>query len=402
MILPSILDFLAQRIGLEAHSVGLPGIEAALQERMLALQMTDIGAYRDLLLANTEEQNALIEQVVVPETWFFRDQAPFDFLAVHARKQWGDFSPATPLRLLSLPCSTGEEPYSIAMTLLDAGNAPESFHIDAVDVSHEALHRARVARYSPHDFRGKNLDVLQRHFSEVTPDCFDLLPRVRDTVRFAHGTFQQFPFPEIPGSYHAIFCRNLLIYLNATWRKQAVELFRKLLRPDGILFIGHADAFSDLSAHFSMARNASAFAYYPKDAPPPAPSRRVNLPPTDSVATLVTPMTPIHKPPLSALLSEMKEAIERQDGETAHSIGQAALSHTRIHPELYYLLGEAHELRQDMAAAKDAWQKSLYLFPRHLNSLQRLKDLLEKEGDHTAAARLEARIRRVQSLQPEV
>lgn len=394
MILPSILDFLAQRIGLDAQSIGLPNIEDALQERMRERHVSDMAAYRELLLKDDTEQEALIEQIVVPETWFFRDQSPFDFLAVHASKQWGEFSAAAPLRILSLPCSTGEEPYSIAMTLIDAGHPAESFHIDAVDVSCKALQRARAAVYQKNDFRGKNLDVLLRHFRETSPDVFTLNPQVRDTVSFSHGTLLHIPFPEIPGSYHAIFCRNLLIYLNQSWRERALETFQKLLRPDGILFIGHADASTALSTRFTMVRNAAAFAYYPKGATPrPRPS--ASKPKHANTATPIIPP----KPSLASILHEMQSAIDREDGATAQALGQIALEHTRNNAELYYLLGAAQELQNHPEEAKDLWQKSLYLVPQHLNSLHRLKCLLEKQGDHAAASRLQKRIQRAKSVQ---
>lgn len=390
MILPSLLDFLRDRIGLDAHTVGLPGIEASLQERMRALGLVDISVYRDLLESDPAEQQALIEAVVVPETWFFRDQTPFHFLAVNAHKQWNEEASTPRLRFLSIPCSTGEEPYSIAMTLLDAGYQPHQFQIDAVDISEKSLTVARAARYTPAQFRGKNLDIIQRYFYEPQTDRLELIPKVRDTVHFANSSILDLPPSIMAASYHAIFCRNLLIYLNQDWRQRSIELLARLLRPDGILFVGHADATSALAPHFSMARDASAFAYYPKRGGPTPP-------PTKPQAQAAKPVTP---PTLNSLLHDIRLSLEAHDAAAALKFCEQALALTRMNAEIHYLTGTAHELRGENQAAKEAWQKSLYLQPRHLKSLHRLKRLLELEGDHAAAARMDARLARAQSHQP--
>lgn len=389
MILPSLLEFLRDRIGLDAHTVGVPGIEASIQERMRKLGLADISVYRDKLVSDTAEQQALIDAVVVPETWFFRDQTPFHFLAVNARKQWNEEASTPRLRFLSLPCSTGEEPYSIAMTLLDAGYLPDQFQIDAVDVSEKSLAIARAGRYTPAQFRGRNLDTIQRYFHEPQADRLEIIPKVRDTVHFAQASILDLPGSILASSYHAIFCRNLLIYLNNDWRQRSIELLSRLLRQDGILFVGHADATSALSPRFSMVRDASAFAYYPRTGGPTVPTPKPqHLPPATTHAS---------PPTLNSLLHDIRLSLEKHDAPTALALCEQALALTRMNAELHYLTGAAHELQGKNHAAKDAWQKSLYLQPRHVNSLQRLKKLLELEGNHAAAARMEARLRRAES-----
>ncbi len=104
-------------------------------------------AYWERVRGSRAELQALIEAVVVPETWFFRDREAFAALARLAREEWLPSAPQTGCcRLLSLPCSTGEEPYSMAMALLDAGVPADRFRIDAVDISAAALAQAERAR----------------------------------------------------------------------------------------------------------------------------------------------------------------------------------------------------------------------------------------------------------------
>ena len=111
---------LKERIGLDAASVGRGTIERAVEERRQAMGADDPATYWNLLHAVPDELQALIESVVVPETWFFRHREALLALArFAAQRVFGAGEPM--LRILSLPCSTGEEPYSIAMALLDAG-----------------------------------------------------------------------------------------------------------------------------------------------------------------------------------------------------------------------------------------------------------------------------------------
>ena len=92
-------------------------------------------AYERLVSQSETELQALIEEVVVSESWFFRDERPFQWFREHIRAHWLDDRLRPPLRILSLPCAGGEEPYSIAMTLLELGFRRDRFHIDAVDIS---------------------------------------------------------------------------------------------------------------------------------------------------------------------------------------------------------------------------------------------------------------------------
>lgn len=112
--------FLRERIGLDVESVGAPMVERALRQRCVAVGATDLEDYWLRLQQSTDEQQALIEAVIVPETWFFRYPESFTALGSLAHKRQAQLAGARPLRLLSLPCSTGEEPYSLAMALLDA------------------------------------------------------------------------------------------------------------------------------------------------------------------------------------------------------------------------------------------------------------------------------------------
>src|SRR6516225_4538603 len=117
----TIEELLARRIGLDPVSTGPHVILGAARRRMAELGVADLGEYAARAAASEAEQQALIEEVVIPESWFFRDERPFHWLADRARERWIAAPWRPPLRALSVPCAGGQEPYSIAMALLDAG-----------------------------------------------------------------------------------------------------------------------------------------------------------------------------------------------------------------------------------------------------------------------------------------
>ena len=107
--------------------------------------------------------------MVVTETWFFREKQPFAALVRLVIEEWLPAHPTGRLRLLSVPCSSGEEPYSMAMALMDAGFPAARFEISAVDISARALAFAQRAIYGRNSFRGADLDFRTRHFRPCPP-----------------------------------------------------------------------------------------------------------------------------------------------------------------------------------------------------------------------------------------
>ena len=125
-----------------------------------------------------EELTALVELVVVPESWFYRDQQAFHATA-HYLKEQIQVEPNRLFHVLSLPCAGGEEPYTMAMVLLDAGIPADRFMIDAFDISQVCVARAKTGVYGRNAFRSQDLAFRDRHFSDVGNDAW----RINDAVR---------------------------------------------------------------------------------------------------------------------------------------------------------------------------------------------------------------------------
>src|SRR5438067_1000584 len=145
---PQIEHLLRENMGLSIPSVGAGIIDCAVKRRMATCGCTMEEQYVLRIESDVSELQELIEAVVVPETWFFRDSESYVALANWVMQDWLRNNLAETLKILSVPCSTGEEPYSIAMTLLSLGIPASGFRIDAVDISATHLSAAAAGRYS--------------------------------------------------------------------------------------------------------------------------------------------------------------------------------------------------------------------------------------------------------------
>ena len=204
---------LTARIGLDPAAVASSLIPRAVRLRMIELGLGHLSDYESLLSGSEAELQALIEEVVVPESWFFRDKPPFRHLQDHARTLCIGNPARSPLRVLSMPCAGGEEPYSIAITLLESGLTRQRFQVDALDISQRRLDLARRGVFSRNAFRDNDQDFRARYFKDH-PQGFELDASIRASVRFLQGSVLDPTLLIGEARYDVIFCRNLLIYLD--------------------------------------------------------------------------------------------------------------------------------------------------------------------------------------------
>ena len=229
-------EILAHRIGLDPETLGTEAIASAIRARKLALRMNDDESYRRLLGSETEIAS-LVEEVVVPESWLFREPASFRLLADAARgwRRAGDT-----IEVLSVPCARGEEAFSAAIALLTAGIEPERFSVVGIDVSRRCLEEARSGRIRRWSRRG----VDSPHLVVSDDGSAQVSRTVMDRVRFVSDNVMESRFLSSVSPQHAIFCRNLLVYLRPEVRRSLVARLRDRLRPEGVLFLGPAEAAS--------------------------------------------------------------------------------------------------------------------------------------------------------------
>ncbi|MEB3199351.1 MAG: CheR family methyltransferase [Synechococcaceae cyanobacterium] len=235
--------WLAEHCGLSGSVLGAHQLQRVLRQRLQASGCRDPQAYLQQLRSSPEEQQELVERLVVSETWFFRDRQPFAHLASHALRRWRA-EPLRPLRLLSAPCASGEEAWSMAITLLEQGLAPQRFQIDAVDISREAIRKARRAIYGRHSFRGVSDSERRRHFLPVEEGgralSYALRADLRPCVQFRRANLLS-GLAGLRGPYDVVFCRNLLIYLEDQAAQALLQGLAALMPPGGLLVVGAAE-----------------------------------------------------------------------------------------------------------------------------------------------------------------
>src|SRR5450432_736875 len=257
---PRIETLLKESMGLDVPSVGEASIDRATRNRMAACNVSDLAGYAQLVADSPGELQELIESVVVPETWFFRNAESFRALARIVTEEWIPSHPVGCLRALSFPCSTGEEPYSIAITLMEAGLTRDRFGVDGFDISARALSSAAKGVYGRNSFRGAETAFRGRYF-RGDGSSFALIDDVRSAVNFAQRNVIDEDFGRRFAEYDVIFCRNLLIYFDPDTQQRVLLKFASALRPRGVLFIGPAESFQVMAAGFAPTTHSQAFVF---------------------------------------------------------------------------------------------------------------------------------------------
>lgn len=223
------------------------------------------------------ELGALAAELTVPETYFFRNNEQFRVLAEIVIPERLRAATAKTLRFLSAGCASGEEPYSIAITVREAMIDPSvSVRIRAVDINPTVLSRARRARYSAWALRETPEDIRRKWFRAERLDML-LDDGVRDAVRFDERNLTLEDGDLWPAEgYDAIFCRNVIMYMSPAHAQGVVGRIAQALAPGGYLFLGHAETLRSLSEDFHLRHTHGTFYYERKDVvgrtagPPPA------------------------------------------------------------------------------------------------------------------------------------
>jgi chemotaxis protein methyltransferase WspC len=249
-------------------------LRQTLRRRMEATHHKTPESYAAHYRNSAGEQAAFLEGILNNETSFFRDATVFaemsrwciNWFAYHQR----------PMRILSAPCSTGEEPYSIAAMLEQSGIPLDRYTIEALDLSATAIAHAQTGLYAGMALR--NLpNPEQSTFLERAPRGWQVKPHLRAHIEFRQANLLA-PDTLPHRAYDLICSRNLLIYQTPEARKQVAETLAAALKPNGRLILGAADWGRDLDALFQLEIPVNSFALSLRQTTPPQPS--IATPPT--------------------------------------------------------------------------------------------------------------------------
>ena len=231
--------------GYDPERLGVGRIRRACQRRSEALGLASPEDYSSALERDPGEPARLFEELAVCETWFFRQSVAMFAVARHLAGL------GRPVRVLSAPCATGEEPYSIAIALLDAGLPAAAVSIDAVDLCDHALATARAARYTRRSFRGAHAPVDSRRFVAASNGESVVRDDVARTVRFIRGDLRDASLLP-PARYDAVFCCHLLIYLGEAARDRVAANLTTWMAPGARLVVGPPEASALQQRGFSL------------------------------------------------------------------------------------------------------------------------------------------------------
>lgn len=441
-----IIEVLHKYIGLNINSLGDITINRAISKAIKLSQAESEIAYLQQLKISKNALQQLIECVVVPETHFFRHPETFQYLLKHIRKDYLNKENKKKLRILSLPCSSGEETYSIAITLLEAGLTHDHFQVDGVDINQQSLSIARQGIYGSYSFRStsnfSSQNYLNKYFEPVDKHRYCIQNKIRSEINFYQHNILNFDNLYKSSLYDIIFCRNLLIYFHSSARDQAFHNLYHLLVPDGLLFVGYAETHQVDLKKFKPLAVPQAFAFQKlsdkridQKEPLRLPQNKIQIIgkdrkisdsqryrhqkynclsiSKDKKSTKENKLNNKQSPDFEMIITREEGGHKKQGKKASSDLAdirklanhgkleaafikcEAYLKANPMSAEGYLLLGEVYQAQGSDEYADIAFQRAIYLNPSCVEALNHRLLLCEQKADREMVARLRQRIIRL-------
>ncbi len=265
-----VTAFLYQRTGMRFGEAKRYYIDRRVAERMGQTGARSVPAYLALLRTDQSEVESLINSFTVNETYFYREDHQLRCLSrsilpeIIPSRRPGDL-----IRIWSLPCATGEEPYSIAIWLLENWPIVDAYNVEIVgsDIDTRVLAAAAAGLYGERSLSRLPADVVRRYFEPAGDGGRALIRDLRESVKFTQVNLIDAASMARQGRFDVIFCRNVLIYFDDASRLAAARTLDDALEPGGFLCLGHTESMARLSDRFTMRRFEDAIVYQkPKEA----------------------------------------------------------------------------------------------------------------------------------------
>ncbi|WP_247871687.1 MULTISPECIES: protein-glutamate O-methyltransferase CheR [unclassified Azospirillum] len=263
-------EFFYRKTGISFDAKKRYFVDKRLVDRVEALRLRDFREYFTHLRfqVSGEEVQTLINAMTVNETYFYREEYQFRCLVqsilpeLVRRKAAGER-----LRIWSIPCSTGEEPYSLALYLLEHWEHVDRFDIEIVasDIDTKVLEAARQGRYGERALQYLPQATRRRFFSRVAEDTYQIIDDLRTSIEFTTVNLNDPLQTRRHRDFDVVFCRNLLIYFDDLSRRQAADTIFDALQPGGFCCLGHSESMSRISPLFRVRRFPDAIVYQKPD-----------------------------------------------------------------------------------------------------------------------------------------
>jgi chemotaxis protein methyltransferase CheR len=240
-------------------------IERRIAERMRKTGATSFAGYFACLRGDLDDEIAqFINAFTVNETYFYREDSQLrcltaDLLGERTKEK----SRNDTIRIWSVPCSTGEEPYSIAIWLLENWHEVDSYNIEIVgsDIDTRVLQEAAEGRFGKRALMRLSPELIAKYFVAEGDEHWRIVDDLRQSVRFTPVNLVDPASTRPNGQFDVIFCRNVLIYFDNASRRVAAENLYESLVSGGYICLGHSESMSRISPLFEIARFADAIVY---------------------------------------------------------------------------------------------------------------------------------------------
>ena len=387
---------IAALAGLESDLLGQPGVRRWIDRRASALGLS-ASSYQDRLVAMESERRLLSEQVAVPESWINRYPASFELLR---DRGLASCSGKGTFRVASLGCAGGQEPFTVAAVLADAGVPRDRIEIIAVDRSRSAIDVARSGLLPSMAVRDELPSTWRARFKpEGTSWRVD--PEIHAMVRFVEADILTDPLSIATGSCDVVLCRNVLIYLDVEARRRLCLRAAALLKTGGVLFAGHADPPADLGQALDAMDVPGGFAWRTvseKESVRPSLDTRArsHRPSVASGGSRAVPRT--ERPPARSVIPDAASVRRLADAgriDEARVAGEALLERSPDDLRIRFLLALIEREDGRLDVAREHLRRLLYLSPDHVKALLMMVSIAEAEGDLPAAARHRRRLDRI-------
>lgn len=250
-------DLIYNESGISFTNTNRPILESRLKERLRELELTSIDSYYNDLIRNSEELKNLLDLVTTNLTKFFRNQTHFDAFESYILDDLRKKNPKKHLKIWSAGCSTGEEPYTIAMVAREILDMSWKIEIIASDISFNALMKAKEGFYESNKVVGIPDKYLKKYMIEIGSGYY-VKDEIKELVQFDYHNLKNAPTTR---DFDIIFCRNVIIYFDTAAQKRVVNLFYDTMKPYAYFFIGHSESLFGMDTKFVFTKIGNACLY---------------------------------------------------------------------------------------------------------------------------------------------
>jgi chemotaxis protein methyltransferase CheR len=242
-------------------------LESRLQNRLRDHHFDSFLKYYHYLLYHQDrvaEINAMLDVITTNETYFYREKYQLDALLEEILPDLARRKASTrKLRMWSAGCSTGEEPYTLAIIMKESGLFDDSWKVDIIgtDISQRVLRTARKAVYSQSSFRATDDGFAERYFSKTQDGKYSIDESIKSMVHFGHMNLMDEKMMGLIGECDIIMCRNVIIYFDVNAKAKVVNSFFRKLVPEGYLLLGHSESLMNITTVFKLKHLAKVMVY---------------------------------------------------------------------------------------------------------------------------------------------